>query len=81
MNIYCCCIQKYVNKIFKIQNEPRSQLPTWNSGHFENSRDHMPHCTPRSGHCFLGWPKFPGRVLEGDVRSPPPFGSKKDLIN
>ena len=28
MNIYCCCLQKYVNKILEIQNEPRSQLPT-----------------------------------------------------
>ena len=24
MNIYCCCLQKYVNKLMKIQNEPRS---------------------------------------------------------
>ena len=28
MNIYCCCLQKYVNKLIKIQNQPRSQLPT-----------------------------------------------------
>ena len=28
MNIYCCCLQKYVNKILKIQNETRSQLST-----------------------------------------------------
>ena len=23
MNMYCCCLQKYVNKLIKIQNEPR----------------------------------------------------------
>ena len=28
MNIYCCCLQKYGNKLMKIQNEPRSQLST-----------------------------------------------------
>ena len=28
MNIYCCCLQKYVNKLFKIQNESRGYLPT-----------------------------------------------------
>ena len=28
MNIYCCCLQKYVNKLIKIRNEPRSHLPT-----------------------------------------------------
>ena len=28
MNIYCCCLQKYVNKLMKIQNEPKSHLPT-----------------------------------------------------
>ena len=27
MNIYCCYLQKYVNKLTKNQNEPRSQLP------------------------------------------------------
>ena len=30
MNIYCCCLQKYVNKILIIQNELRSHLPTGN---------------------------------------------------
>ena len=28
MNIYCCCLQKDVNKLMKIQNEPRGWLPT-----------------------------------------------------
>ena len=29
MNIHCCFdYKKYVNKILKIKNEPRSQLPT-----------------------------------------------------
>ena len=28
MNIYCCCLQKYANKLMKIQNEIRSKLPT-----------------------------------------------------
>ena len=32
MNIYCCCLQKYVNVLIKIQNEPRSQLPTGDRG-------------------------------------------------
>ena len=32
MNIYCCCLQKYVNKLKNIQNEPRSKLSTGNIG-------------------------------------------------
>ena len=28
MNIYCCCLQKDVNKLIKIQNQPRSLLST-----------------------------------------------------
>ena len=28
MNMYCCCLQRYVNKLMKIQNEPRIKLPT-----------------------------------------------------
>ena len=28
MDIYCCCLQKYVNELMEIRNEPRSQLPT-----------------------------------------------------
>ena len=28
MNMYCCCLQRYVNKLMKIQNEPISKFPT-----------------------------------------------------
>ena len=28
MNIYCCRLQKYVNKLLQIQNTPTSNLPT-----------------------------------------------------
>ena len=28
MNIYCCCLQIYVNKLLEIENEPKSMLPT-----------------------------------------------------
>ena len=28
MNNYCCCLQKYVNKLLQIQNTPRSKRPT-----------------------------------------------------
>ena len=27
-NNYCCCLQRYENKLMKIQNEPRIKLPT-----------------------------------------------------
>ena len=27
MNIYCCCLQKYVKQLVKIENEPRGLLP------------------------------------------------------
>ena len=32
MNIYCCCLQKYLNKLLQIKNEPKSKLPTVNIG-------------------------------------------------
>ena len=28
MSIYCCCLQKYVNKLLQIQNELKRNLPT-----------------------------------------------------
>ena len=27
MNMYCCCLLEYINKLMKIQNEPRIKLP------------------------------------------------------